>query len=141
MRLTTSSAVVAFVVAAPGAAASRAGEGVDVRELLRRATTTSGAAIALPKSPLEVTMARYHIAPHAALPAHKHPYIRLGYVLSGSLSVTNLQTHHSSRFSAGDAIIEDIDEWHAALNPNAEAIELLVIDLAPPGAAKTIQPE
>lgn len=135
----TGSAIAAFLVATTGAAWSQPVGGVDVREILRSATTTSGEPIALPEGPVEAVIARYHIAPYARLPAHKHPNIRLGYVLSGSLQVTNLETHRSRVFTAGEAIVEDIGQWHAARNLKAGPVELLVIDLVAPGAANTVQ--
>ncbi len=139
LLLATGSAIAAFCVAAADEAWSHPIEGVDVREILRSATTTSGEAIILPDGPVEAVVSRYSIAPHAALPVHKHPYVRLGYVLSGSLLVTNIDTHRSRTFKAGEAIVEDVGQWHAARNLHARAVELLVIDLAPPGATNTLQ--
>ena len=136
----TGSAIAACCVAAADMAWSHPVEGVDVREILRSATTTSGEAIALPDGPVEAVVARYSIAPHAALPVHKHPYVRLGYVMSGSLVVTNVETNRSRTFKAGEAIVEDIGQWHAARNLEAGPVELLVIDLAPPGATNALQP-
>lgn len=138
LRLAGGSAVAVFSLAATDAAWSRPLEGVDVRELLRSATTTSGQAISLPEGTVEAVVARYSIAPHASLPVHKHPHVRLGYVLSGSLVVTNVETHHSRTFNAGEAIIEDIGQWHSARNLHARPVELLVIDLAPPGVTNTL---
>jgi quercetin dioxygenase-like cupin family protein len=133
------SAITALLAAAAGAAWSHPVDGVDVRELLRSATTTSGDPITLPEGPLEAVVARYVIAPRAALPVHKHPYVRLGYVLSGSLEVTNVQTHRSRVFKAGEVIVEDIGQWHRARNLQARSVELLVIDLTPVGRANTVQ--
>ncbi|SFI53600.1 cupin domain-containing protein [Caulobacter sp. UNC279MFTsu5.1] len=139
LRLGARSAIAVALVAAPSMAAPDAApSGVKVETLMRSATTTSGGSIVLPPGPLEVTVARYHIAAHAALPAHKHPFVRIGYVLSGRLSVTNLETGRARVFKAGEAIAEDIDQWHAARNHEAQAVELLVIDLTPPAAANTV---
>lgn len=132
-------AIAASLVTAASAAWSHPLQGVDVRELLRSARTTSGLPITLPEGALEAVVARYSIAPYAALPVHKHPYVRLGYVLSGSLEVTNVETGRARVFNAGEAIVEDIDQWHAARNLEPRSVELLVIDLAPPGAKATLQ--
>lgn len=135
----TGLAVVAFLVASAGAAWSQPVAPVDVREILRGATTTSGNPIILPQGPVETIVARYHIAAHATLPVHKHPFFRLGYVLAGSLQVSNLETGRSRVFGPGEAIVEDIDQWHSARNLTARPVELLVVDLVPPGVSNTVQ--
>ncbi|MDR6624438.1 cupin domain-containing protein [Caulobacter segnis] len=139
MLCAAGSALAAAFVTAASTAWSHPIEGVGVAELLRSATTTSGAPITLPEGPLEAVVSRYSIAPYAALPVHKHPYVRLGYVMSGKLEVTNVETKHSRVFKAGEAIVEDIDQWHAAKNHHPQPVELLVIDLAPLGAKTTLQ--
>lgn len=135
----TGLAITTFLVASAGAAWCQPVAPVDVREILRSATTTSGNPVTLPQGPVETIVARYHIAPHATLPVHKHPFFRLGYVLSGSLQVSNLETGRSREFGPGEAIVEDIDQWHSARNLTALPVELLVVDLVPPGAANTVQ--
>lgn len=52
-----------------------------VDELLRSATTSSGAPIHISEGPLELMVSKHVIAPRAALPAHKHLFPRYGYVL------------------------------------------------------------
>lgn len=132
-------AIIALLVALAGAAFGQPLAPADVREVLRGATTTSGNAVTLPQGPVETIVARYHIAPHATLPVHKHPFFRLGYVLSGSLQVSNLETGRSRVFGTGEAIVEDIDQWHSARNLTARPVELLIVDLVPPGATNTVQ--
>lgn len=111
---------------------------VRVEQLLRTASTTSGGSIRLPNGPVEAVAAKYQIASHASLPIHKHPFPRFGYVLSGSLVVTNAETHGFKVFNAGDFIAEDVGTWHEARNYQAQPVELLVIDLVEAGAANVI---
>jgi quercetin dioxygenase-like cupin family protein len=111
-------------------------ETVWVEQLLRTASTTSGRPIALPDGPVEAIAAKYRIASRASLPVHKHPFPRFGYVLSGSLVVTNAETHGFKVFNAGD-----FGTWHEARNYQAQPVELLVIDLVRPGINNVIARE
>ena len=138
LRLALALAAIAAVAASQ--AQSHPPDGVVVREVLRRATTTSGQPLSLPQGPVETIVSRYAIAPGAALPVHKHPYPRIGYVLSGRLEVTAFEGDQARVFETGEAIIEDIGRWHSARNLGSGPVELLVIDLAPPGAITTVLP-
>jgi quercetin dioxygenase-like cupin family protein len=53
-------------------------------------------------------------APGATLPVHKHPYPRYGYVLTGRLCVTNMETGQSDIYEPGDFILESVGQWHKA---------------------------
>jgi quercetin dioxygenase-like cupin family protein len=140
MRLRYSAPCMLLALAAAYAAGARGtADPVRVEPLLRTATTSSGAPIMLPRGQAEATASRYHIAAHASLPAHQHPYPRFGYVLAGSLIVTNVETGQSRRFVAGEVIIEDVGTWHAARNLAAEPVELFVLDLAPPATNNVVR--
>lgn len=73
-----------------------------------------------------------HIAVHhrarrlASRPQAPSP--RYGYVLSGSIVVTNVETHHETTFRTGDMIVEDVGRWHEARNDGNEPVVLLVMD-------------
>ena len=111
---------------------------VRIEPVFRSATTTSGDPIVAPEGKLQTVVSKYHIASRASLPAHKHPYPRYGYVLSGSLMVTNIETRRSAVFNAGDVIVEDVGRWHEARNLQAQPVDLLVIDLIKPAASNVI---
>jgi len=118
--------------------ASHAAPAVRVEQLLRTASTTSGGSIRLPDGRVEAVATKYHIASRASLPVHKHPFPRFGYVLSGSLVVTNAETHGFKVFNAGDFIAEDVGIWHEARNYQAQPVELLVIDLVEAGTTNVV---
>jgi len=118
--------------------ANSAAQAVRVEQLLRTATTTSGRPIHLPNGQVEAVAAKYHIASRATLPIHKHLFPRFGYVISGSLVVTNAETHSFKVFNAGDFIAEDVGTWHEARNDQAQPVELLVIDLIEPGMTNVV---
>lgn len=130
-----------LLVAVLGAGADRpaAAPAVTVRQILSTDTTTSGLPIAPPAAGTRVVVSMYDIAPGAALPVHKHPASRFGYVLAGSLSVENVETGSATIFRKGDFIVEDVDRWHRARQIGPEAVRLLVIDHARPGTSNVIR--
>jgi quercetin dioxygenase-like cupin family protein len=113
-------------------------EAVRVDQLLRSAATTSGHPLEMPEGPVEVAFSRYRIPPRASLPVHKHVFPRYGYVMEGSLMVTNAETKRSRVFVKGEAIVEDVDTWHAARNLTGEPVELLVVDVVKQGAENVV---
>jgi quercetin dioxygenase-like cupin family protein len=123
--------LILLVAATSGAA--HAADKVVVTPVVKATTTVSGQPILLPKENPEVTVSIYEIAPGAALPQHRHLYPRYGYVLSGKLRVTNVETGKVTNLDAGGFIVEALDQWHFGDNPGTELLRLLVIDQAPAG--------
>jgi quercetin dioxygenase-like cupin family protein len=97
-------------------------------KVLTTTTTSSGQPIALPRSDVEVIVTTLEIQPHANLPRHLHPYPRYGYVLEGTLKITNDQAGTTQVFNAGDFIVEAIGQWHRAETIGDAPVKLLVID-------------
>lgn len=110
-------------------------ESVVVDTILRTTETSSGQPITVPANP-ELVVSTFEIGPHTRLPLHKHPHARYAYVLEGSITV-EVRDGDRHRYAAGDVIVEVIDEWHVGIT-GAEAVKLLVIDQAPPGASNTV---
>jgi quercetin dioxygenase-like cupin family protein len=100
--------------------------------------TSTGQPITLPQKNVEVAASIFDIAPGATLPVHKHPFPRYGYVLAGTLKVTNVDTGKSDTFKTGDFIVEMIDQWHQGSNIGADPVKLLVIDQIEAGAQATV---
>ena len=111
---------------------------VVVTPVKSTAVTSTGQPIILPQKNVEVTASIFDIAPGATLPVHKHPFPRYGYVLAGTLKVTNVDTGKSDTFKAGDFIVEMIDQWHQGSNIGADPVKLLVIDQIEAGAQATV---
>ena len=111
---------------------------VVVTPVKTSAVTSTGQPITLPLRNVEVTASIYDIAPGATLPVHRHPFARYGYVLAGTLKVTNVDTGKSDVFKTGDFIVEMIDQWHQGSNIGADPVKLLVIDQIEAGAQATI---
>jgi quercetin dioxygenase-like cupin family protein len=74
----------------------------------------------------------------ATLPEHQHPFPRYGYMLAGTLRITNTETGKSAEYNAGDFILETIGHWHRAQNIGNETIRLVVIDQVEKGRDNTI---
>jgi len=103
---------------------------VVVKPVLSTTVTSSGQPIVLPQKDAQVVVSTYEIAPGAALPEHKHPFPRYGYVLAGSLRVINDDTGKTEDFKTGDFILEAVGQWHRGINTGADPLKLLVIDIA-----------
>jgi quercetin dioxygenase-like cupin family protein len=108
--------------------AADAPSSVVTTKVLTTTETSSGQPITLPKSDVEVIATTLEIQPHATLPRHLHPYPRYGYVLEGTLKITNDQTGTTQVFNAGDFIVEAIGQWHRAETVGDVPVKLLVID-------------
>ncbi|GAA3103446.1 hypothetical protein GCM10010520_55690 [Rhizobium viscosum] len=117
--------------------AALAGSAASVEQIIRSSQTIADQPVRLPQGPVEVAASIFTIEPGASLPVHRHAYPRYGYVLSGTLTVKNLESGKSLFFKAGDFIIESVSTWHTGLNPGLEPLKLLVIDQAPAGAQTT----
>jgi len=118
--------------------ATDATQPVKVTPMLTSAVTSSGQPIVMPQKDVQITVSTYDIAPGAKLPEHKHPYPRYGFVESGTLRVTNLQTEKTETYAQGSFILEAVDQWHKAENVGGDPVKLLVIDVMPKGATSTI---
>ncbi len=111
---------------------------VVVTPLVSASVTSAGQPVEFPKGDGQVIVSTFSIAPGAVLPVHKHPYPRYGYVLSGTLKVTNLDTSKSEIYKTGEFTLEAVDEWHRGENAGSEPLKLLVIDLVPKGQGNTV---
>jgi quercetin dioxygenase-like cupin family protein len=119
-------------------AANDAAQPVKVTPMLTTMTTSSGQPIVMPQGEVQMTVSTYEIAPGAKLPEHKHPYPRFGFVQTGTLRVTNVETEKTETFKQGSFILEAVDQWHKAENIGSDAATLLVIDVMPKGATSTV---
>jgi quercetin dioxygenase-like cupin family protein len=111
---------------------------VKITPMLTTSTTSSGQPIVMPQKDVQITVSTYDVAPGAKLPEHKHPFPRYGYMESGTLRVTNIETGKSETYNQGSFILEAVDQWHKAENIGSDPVKLLVIDVMPKGATSTI---
>lgn len=128
----------ALFAASPALALDPAPQPVVITPLASTKTTAAGQPIVLPGADTRVIVSMFEIAPGAALPVHKHPYPRYGYVLAGQLRVTDVETGKSIDYKAGDFIVEMIERWHQGANTGSETVRLLVIDQVEGDAPNTL---
>lgn len=124
--------------ASPAFALDPAPQPVVITPLASTEVTAAGQPIVLPGADTRVVASMFEIAPGAALPVHKHPYPRYGYVLAGELRVTDVETGKSFDYKAGDFIVEMIERWHQGSNTGTETVRLLVIDQVEGDAPNTL---
>lgn len=101
-------------------------------------STLGGQPIVAPGGGLRVTVSEALIPVGGRLPQHKHPYLRIGHVLSGRLKVTNHVTGAVVEIKAGEWVVDPIDQWHEGEAMGDQPVRLLLIDQAPPGAVVTV---
>lgn len=111
---------------------------VVVKPVLSATETSSGQPIVLPQTNPQMLVSTYEIPPGVVLPKHKHPFPRYGYVLAGTLKVTNLDTGKSDDFKPGDFILEAVDQWHQGTATGTEPVKLLVIDMVEKGKSNVV---
>jgi quercetin dioxygenase-like cupin family protein len=111
---------------------------VTVTPVLSTAVTSAGQPIVLPQNEAQLVVSLYDVAPHVALPEHKHPYPRYGYVLAGNLRVTDSETGQSATYKPGDFILESVGQWHVGANIGETPTKLLVIDIVEKGQTNTV---
>jgi quercetin dioxygenase-like cupin family protein len=112
--------------------------GVTIKQLLSTTTTSAGQKIVLPKKGAELIASIFEIPPGAHLPEHEHPYPRYGYILSGSLRVTDTETGQSKMYRSGDFVLESVGRWHTGANAGEQPTRLLVIDIVQNGHTNTV---
>ena len=112
--------------------------GVTIKQLLSTTTTSAGQKLVLPQKDAELIASIFEIQPGAHLPEHEHPYPRYGYILSGSLRVTDTETGQSKTYRAGDFVLESVGQWHTGANAGDEPTRLLVIDIVEKGHTNTV---
>ena len=111
---------------------------IVIDRVLSTDVNSAGQPIVFPQQRGQVDVLIYEIKPGAVLPLHKHPFPRMGYMLSGMLRVTNIETRISSVYATGDFALEAVDKWHKAESIGDESAKLLVIDLVDRGAENTV---
>ena len=128
-------AVIVLLATPAHAAEDRA---IVATPVLTTTVTATGQPIVLPRVSPEVRVVTLDIAPGAVLPEHKHPYPRYGYVLAGTLRVTNTDTGTSMVYGVGDFIIEAVGQWHRGASVGTEPVRLLVIDQVESGQGNVV---
>jgi quercetin dioxygenase-like cupin family protein len=108
------------------------------QQLLSTRLTASGQAITPPVGPMQVTATLAELKPGESTPLHKHPYLRYDYVLEGRISVKNFVTGKTDVVSAGQFVVDPIDQWHQGTAMDGKRVRLLIIDQTPVGKSNLV---
>ena len=133
MKTIAFTAAIALAVAAP--AIARAPE---VTRIGQFDATNAGQPILPPSGPVQLTVSKVTIPAGTGMAPHKHPFQRIGYVESGSVRVTNLDTGKVDDYAAGQVIVEARDQWHQGQALGAAPVVLIVFDQTPPGQGNMV---
>lgn len=60
----------------------------------------------------QLTVLRFSIPPHSALPWHTHPMPNAAYIISGAITLEERATGRTHTFVAGEAFGESVDDVH-----------------------------
>jgi quercetin dioxygenase-like cupin family protein len=114
---------------------------VQVTQLLKTTHSWDGAQYrAYPDGQPEVSVLRYEIPPHSALPWHTHPVINVAYVLSGHLTVIRKSDGKRLVIGPGDVLPEMVDAPHRGQSGD-EPVELIVFYAGTPAVPLTVKSE
>lgn len=120
------------------AALSAQGPNSIISDIAQTTQTVTGMPIELTEQP-EFVVSRVTIGVGQSLPKHKHPYQRIGYLVSGTLDLVDVARKINRTYKAGDLVIEMRDEWHYGVNIGDKPAELLLIDTVPVGTKSNIE--
>jgi len=116
-----------LAIPAKGDSAIAAMEEIRAEVLVKSTTMWNGTLLpAYSTGQPEISIVRVTIPPRQALPMHYHPHATAGVLLSGQLVVHSV-TGESRTLSAGDGLIELVNQEHAGANPGDEPAVILVV--------------
>jgi quercetin dioxygenase-like cupin family protein len=100
--------------------------------LATTAKTVTGQSVVAPEHPTVIaTIVSFQ--PGDRTVVHKHLYPHYGYMLQGTLTITNAETGKSFELKPGDFLVEMMDTWHYGENRGDAAVKMLVVDSVPEG--------
>jgi quercetin dioxygenase-like cupin family protein len=103
--------------------------------ILSTQTSIWGQPVMPPPGPVQVTASILEIPAGSSLPVHKHPFLRFGYLLSGRLEVTDIETGKTVTFETGQFVVDPVHQWHKGRALDGKPVRLLLIDQTPAGVA------
>jgi len=96
--------------------------------------TVTGQPIVSPDHPVvKTTIITFQPGEKTAV--HKHPFPHYGYMLEGTLTITNSETGKSFEMKAGEFLVEMQNTAHYGENRGNIPVKILIIDSVPEGVA------
>lgn len=105
---------------------------------VRSAHTVSGQPIPAPPPGFELVTSIRDLPAGSVIPTHKHRWPRYVYVERGRIRLVVHDTGLTRDFSAGDVIVEAIEQWHEGIVIGGEPVRLVAFDQVPPGETNMV---
>ena len=86
-----------------------------------------------PTPPFQLLVTQATFQPGHVITCHKHTWPRYVYLQSGNLRVTNYATRAVYNFSAGQILVESIDQWHEGRVMGPDPVTLVALEQVPRG--------
>jgi quercetin dioxygenase-like cupin family protein len=140
---TLTASCAAFALAAGCAKEPAAPGNITKNQIVSTETTMTGQPLrvpplSVPQPPLQLIVTRVDAPAGALIACHKHPWSRYVYLESGAVRVTNYDANRTNDFTAGQELVEAIDQWHDARVTSPGPARLIVVDQVPPGTGNQI---
>jgi len=95
--------------------------------------TITGQPLRPPPTPFQLLVTQVTYPPNHVIACHKHSWPRYVYVQSGHLRVTTYNPLAVHNFTAGQVVVEAIDQWHEGRVMGPEPLRLVAMEQVPPG--------
>ncbi len=99
--------------------------------------TMSDQPLTRPPTPFQLLVTQATFPPGHLITCHKHTWPRYVYLQAGNLRVTNYATRAVYNFSAGQILVESIDQWHEGRVMGPDAVTLVALEQVPPGGTNS----
>jgi quercetin dioxygenase-like cupin family protein len=120
---------------ATATAASAPAHGPPVQR--RYDNTMSGQPLTRPPTPFELLVTQATFPAGHLITCHKHTWPRYVYLQAGHLRVTNFDARTVYDFSAGDILVESIDQWHQGQVSSEGPVTLVALEQVPRGGTNS----
>ena len=102
--------------------------------------TMSGQPLTRPPTPFQLLVTRATFPAGHVITCHKHTWPRYVYLQAGNLRVINFDRRTVYDFSAGDILVESIDQWHQGQVSSQGPATLVAFEQVPPGEGNSTPP-
>lgn len=96
--------------------------------------TITGQTITAPEHPTVISTV-ITFQPGDKTIVHKHPWPHYGYMLEGTLTITNSQTGQAFELKPGEFLVEMQNTAHFGENRGSVPVKILIVDTVPAGMA------
>jgi quercetin dioxygenase-like cupin family protein len=95
--------------------------------------TITGQPLSRPPTPFQLLVTQVTYPPNHVITCHKHTWPRYVYVQAGHLRVTTYNPRAEHHFTAGQIVVEAIDQWHEGRVMGPGPVTLVAMEQVPLG--------